>query len=156
MAYDLSSGLWKNQTSVEAGLIDTSATAQTKTGNLTISGIVTAETLDLNEARITAVGNNISVNTPVLIDTFDGTVYRSAEYLVQLSQAGSYTTSKILIVHNGTDVSLTEYGTVSIGSDIDYTLSSSFSGNNLEISLQCPQATSSTVSFKYSKTLFDV
>ena len=156
LAYDLSSGLWKNQTSVEAGLIDTSVTAQTKTGNLTISGIVTAETLDLNEARITAVGNNISVNTPVLIDTFDGTVYRSAEYLVQLSQAGSYTTSKILIVHNGTDVSLTEYGTVSIGSDIDYTLSSSFSGNNLEISLQCPQATSSTVSFKYSKTLFDV
>jgi hypothetical protein len=38
LAYDSTSGLWINQTAVEAGLIDTSATAQTKTGNLTLTG----------------------------------------------------------------------------------------------------------------------
>ena len=156
LAYDITSGTWINQTSVEAGLIDTSDNAQTKEGNLTINGDVTADTLDLNEAKITAEGSSISVNTPVLIDTFNGEIYRSAEYLLQLSQAGSYTTSKILIIHNGTNVSLTEYGTVSIGNDIDYSLSSSFSGNSLEITLHCPEATVNSVSFKYSKTLFDV
>ena len=129
---------------------------QSINGNLTINGDVTADTLDLNEAKITAEGSSISVNTPVLIDTFNGEIYRSAEYLLQLSQAGSYTTSKILIIHNGTNVSLTEYGTVSIGNDIDYSLSSSFSGNSLEITLHCPEATVNSVSFKYSKTLFDV
>ena len=38
LAYDTTSGLWINQTAVEAGLIDTSATAQTKSGNLTLTG----------------------------------------------------------------------------------------------------------------------
>lgn len=38
LAYDTASGLWKNQTSVEAGLLDTSATAQTKSGDLTLTG----------------------------------------------------------------------------------------------------------------------
>lgn len=38
LAYDSSSGTWINQTSAEAGLIDTSATAQTKSGNFTSSG----------------------------------------------------------------------------------------------------------------------
>lgn len=42
LAYDTSSGLWINQTSAEAGLIDTSSTAQTKTGNFTSSGSITA------------------------------------------------------------------------------------------------------------------
>jgi hypothetical protein len=41
LAYDLASGTWKNQTSVEAGLLDTSATAQTKIGDLTIEGNLT-------------------------------------------------------------------------------------------------------------------
>jgi hypothetical protein len=171
LAYDTTSSTWINQTASEAGLattgttlshygitdaIDTSDNAQTKEGNLTINGDVTADTLDLNKAKITAEGNSIAVNTPVLIDTFDGTIYRSAEYLLQLSQAGSYTTSKILIIHNGSNVSLTEYGTVSIGTEIDYDLSCSFSGNNLELSLYCPEATVDLVTFKYSKTLFDV
>ena len=38
LAYNSGSGVWINQTSVEAGLIDTSSTAQTKTGNLTLTG----------------------------------------------------------------------------------------------------------------------
>lgn len=156
LAYDTASGLWVNQTAPEAGIIDTSSTAQTKDASLTLNGTLTANTLDLNKAQLTAQGNTISVDTPVLIDSFDITLYRSAEYLLQLSQLTSFVTSKILIIHNGSSVSLTEYGTVAIGLDIPYDITCSFSGNNLEISLQCTTATTNAVSFKYSKTLFDV
>jgi hypothetical protein len=38
LAYDTTTSQWINQTAGEAGLIDTSATAQTKTGNLTLTG----------------------------------------------------------------------------------------------------------------------
>ena len=41
LAYDTTSSQWINQTTVEAGLIDTSATEQTKTGNLILSGDLT-------------------------------------------------------------------------------------------------------------------
>jgi hypothetical protein len=44
LAYDTTSGLWKNQTAVEAGLLDTSATEQTKAGNLILSGDLTVAT----------------------------------------------------------------------------------------------------------------
>ena len=61
LAYDLSSGLWKNQTSVEAGLIDTSATAQTKAGNLTVSGIGS-----FNNATVTSGAASSSTTTGAL------------------------------------------------------------------------------------------
>lgn len=167
LAYDSETSLWINADITASGSLTGTENEVEVTpdgtghivglpDNVTITDTLTADTLDLNKAKITAEGNTIAVNTPVLIDTFDGTAYRSAEYLLQLSQAGNYTTSKILIIHNGINVSLTEYGTVSIGTDIDYSLSCSFSGNNLELSLQCPEATTNSVSFKYSKTLFDV
>ena len=167
LAYDSETSLWINADITASGSLTGTENEVEVTpdgtghivglpDNVTITDTLTADTLDLNKAKITAEGNTIAVNTPVLIDTFDGTAYRSAEYLLQLSQAGNYTTSKILIIHNGINVSLTEYGTVSIGSDIQYDLSSSFSGNNLELTLQCPQATIDIVTVKYSRTLFDV
>lgn len=65
LAYDTTSGLWKNQTSVEAGLIDTSATAQTKAGNLTIQGTTTVAST-INSTGLNLVISNdevVSLNT---------------------------------------------------------------------------------------------
>lgn len=65
LAYDTTSGLWKNQTSVEAGLIDTSATAQTKAGNLTIQGTTTVASA-INSTGLNLIISNdevVSLNT---------------------------------------------------------------------------------------------
>lgn len=42
LAWNSADSLWKNKTASEAGIIDTSATAQTKTGNFTSSGDISA------------------------------------------------------------------------------------------------------------------
>lgn len=65
LAYDLSSGLWKNQTSVEAGIIDTSATEQTKTGNLILSGDLTVASDILSTGLNLVISNDevVALNT---------------------------------------------------------------------------------------------
>jgi hypothetical protein len=67
LAYDITSGLWKNQTSVEAGLIDTSLTEQTKAGNLIIGGNLTVNgtTTTLNTENLIVEDNIITLNSNV-------------------------------------------------------------------------------------------
>lgn len=67
LAYDSDSGLWKNQTAIEAGLIDTSSTEQTKTGNLIISGNLTVNgtTTTLNTENLLIEDNLITLNSGI-------------------------------------------------------------------------------------------
>jgi hypothetical protein len=67
LAYDDVSGVWKNQTSVEAGLLDTSATAQTKAGDLTIGGNLTVNgtTTTFNTENVLVEDNIITLNSTV-------------------------------------------------------------------------------------------
>lgn len=63
LAYDSTSGLWKNQTAAEAGLIDTSSTAQTKTGAFTSSGIISG--LELTSTNSSgSEGGQINLTKP--------------------------------------------------------------------------------------------
>jgi hypothetical protein len=63
LAYDDFSGTWINQTSLEAGLLDTSATEQTKTGNLIITGNLT-----VNGTTTTINSTAINVNNQVIFE----------------------------------------------------------------------------------------
>ena len=65
--------------------------------------------------------NSIKPNTTALtttssaqvVDTFNGLLYRTAKYLVQLSHATlGYHATEILVIHDGTNVYMTEYGTI--------------------------------------------
>ena len=62
LAYDTTSGLWINQTASEAGLLDTSATAQTKAGDLTVSTKVVTPRIE-NTADINIVSDAGSGST---------------------------------------------------------------------------------------------
>ncbi len=63
LAYDSASGLWINQTAGEAGLLDTSATAQTKAGDLTITGNLT-----VNGTTTTINSTAVNVNNQVIFE----------------------------------------------------------------------------------------
>jgi hypothetical protein len=67
LAFDDFSGLWINQTAVEAGLIDTSATEQTKAGNLIIEGNLTVNgtTTTLNTENLAVEDNIVILNSTV-------------------------------------------------------------------------------------------
>jgi hypothetical protein len=60
----------------------------------------------------TTVPSPISA-TPFSIDNYNLTLYRAAEYLVQVTApGGKYQSSKILVIHDGTNAYVTEYGTL--------------------------------------------
>jgi hypothetical protein len=79
------------------------------------------------------------------IKTVSATDYRSVEYVVQAVQGTNYMVTKLLAIHDGSNVSFTEYGTVVIGSapasfDVDIN-----SGN---IRLTATPASSSSTVFR--------
>ena len=46
------------------------------------------------------------------LDSFSADHYRSAEYLIQISQGSAYAVTRILILHDGTSAYFTEYGKI--------------------------------------------
>lgn len=137
--------------------LNTSATAQSKAGDLSLTGTGTMEILDLNEASMTAKVSTISSPTALLIDSFVAANYRSAEYILQFSQGSlNYSMSKLMLIHDGTDVAISEYGHVEVGTPIPYTFNAAFSLGNLEITVSCSNANITSVNLKFSRVLFDV
>lgn len=125
-------------------------------GGINVSGTAQAEIVDLNEAQITAKLNTISVTTAVLIDSFVSANYRGSEYTFQFSTNGTdFTITKVIMIHNGTDVAISEYGHVEIGNPIPYDFNGSFSGGNLELTVTCSTANLSPVDIKFTRTLID-
>jgi hypothetical protein len=111
--------------------------------------------IDYGSTMLSSKSKSISTNVPILIDSFDSTLFRSAEYLFQFTQSISYLTAKVLLIHDGTDVGISEYAVVGIGSDINYTFNTSFNGTDLEVTVTCPTAATWPVEVKYSRVLFD-
>lgn len=121
-----------------------------------LRGTYSMDALDLNEAQITASLNTINVVTPVLVDSFSSTLYRGAEYTFQFSQNGTdFAISKVVMIHNGVDVAITEYGNVGIGAAIPYDFNGSFAVGNLELTVTCSNANSSPLGIKFTRTLID-
>ena len=72
------------------------------------------------------------VSTATTITSFDASTFTSAEVLAQVIQGTNIHTSKLLLIHNGTDIWLTEYGTV-YNSDILVTFDATISGTDVLI-----------------------
>jgi hypothetical protein len=86
---------------------------------------------NINTSRIKS-NNNITGLAQVVVDTFDITKYRSAEYIVTLTSGGNYSIVKLLVIHDETNAYATIYGDMASGSDIgsfDVTINST----NLEL-----------------------
>lgn len=137
-------------------LTNKTLTSPTITGTVEGNAAYSVISLDLNSsASLSSNTMTINVITPVKFDEWPYAGHRSAEYLVQLNQGPSYTLTKMLLVHDGVDVAISEYGYVSVGTAIDYVLSGNFAAGNLELSITCSTANVTPVALKFSRTLFD-
>ena len=87
------------------------------------------------------------------VDTFDGTKYRSAKYIIQVDDNGEYETREALVVHDGTNAYITEYALVYTGSDLIGDASVTMNGNNVELIYTC---SSGTATVKVISTYIDV
>lgn len=112
--------------------------------------------VELAEVHLASGQVTIGVTTPVLFNSFPAADYRCAEYLLQFSQVSNFYQTKLLVIHDGVDVGVSEYAQVGIGAEIPFTVEGSFSLGMLELTLLCPTANVNPVVVKYSRVLFEV
>ena len=78
------------------------------------------------------------------VDTFNTLNYRTAKYLVTMSHATlGYHAAEVLLIHDGTNVSMTEYGTVWTQASLG-TLDATISGSTLSLTVT-PINTNTTI-----------
>ena len=99
----------------------------------------------------------VTVNTITTVDSFSKTAYRTAKYLIQVSQGTKYTTSEVLLAHDGTDSFMSEYAVIELGaSRIPMTVSTSISSGNVLLRVTITDAASTQATVKVARTLIAV
>jgi len=91
-------------------------------------------------------GGNVSATTGGdVIDTFDATVYRTAKYVIQVSDSvsGEYETREALVIHNGTSAYITEFAMVYTGASLIGDASVAMNGTNVELTYTTNSVTAS-------------
>jgi hypothetical protein len=94
---------------------------------------------NLVSVNIIAAADEIAVGTSdTVIDTFDATVYRSATYVLSVSNSslGEYETTEVLVIHNGTTAYKNQYGTIYTGTSSLGTVSVLYTSGTVELSYQ--------------------
>ena len=125
---------------------------------VTFGSIATgAITLDSGTGELNTSTQVVNVNTITTVDSFDKTVYRTAKYLVQVTQGSKYTTSEVLLAHDGTTSYLSEYAVIELGGTvIPLTVSTSISSGNVLLRVTITDAASTNATVKVARTLIAV
>lgn len=92
-----------------------------------------------------------TATTEFALDTFAKADYRAARYVVAMSSGSDFHSTEIVVVHDGSSVTLTQYGTLKSTSLASF--DADISGSNLRL-LATPASSSSTV-IKFDRTTVD-
>lgn len=105
-------------------------------------------TQDKNKKR----GSETKTSTDVFnLDTFAHADFRAARYIVAMSKRTDFHSTEIMLIHDGTTVSITQYGVLQ-----DATLATfdaDISGDNVR--LRCTPASATSTTIKFDRTLVD-
>jgi hypothetical protein len=93
-----------------------------------------------------------TATTQVNLDTFAKASYRAARYVIAMTEGSDFHSTELMLVHDGTNVTLTAYGTLKSGSVLA-TFDADISGSDLRLRIT-PATTSSTVT-KFDRTTVD-
>jgi len=128
-------------------------------GNTTVTSTLAAGaiTLDSGTGELNTSTQTLNVNTITTVDSFDKTVYRTAKYLIQVTQGSKYTSSEVLLVHDGTASYMSEYAVIELGgSRIPLTVSTSISSGNVLLRVTITDAATNNATVKVARTLIAV
>jgi len=128
-------------------------------GNTTVTNTLAAGaiTLDSGTGELNTSTTSVTINTAVTVDSFDKATFRTAKYLVQATQGSKYTSSEVLLAHDGTTSYLSEYAVIELGSSrIPLTISTSVSGNNILLRATVTDGATTNATVKVARTLIAV
>lgn len=84
-------------------------------GNIKFSNTTTV----IDNSKITYITLTTTTNnTNQVIDSFNTSLYRTAKYIVQVTSGTSHQSVEIMLIHNGTNVFLSEYGKILTDSNL--------------------------------------
>lgn len=93
---------------------------------------------------ITATYNTIAQQ---VTDSWSATNYRSAKYIIQVTQGTDFQTSEFLVLHNGTTTVSTEYGVLYTNTPL-CSISSDVSGGNVRLLITMQSNALATINIK--------
>ena len=118
---------------------------------------ITIQAAKIGSSRISTTAVVISNTFPTVIDSFDKAVYRSAKYVIQISNLTdlSYQTSEVILIHNGNTISkITEFGTTITNNIAKGTFTSNIVGNSCR--LLFTSVNSNSLQIKVLRTYLDI
>lgn len=109
------------------------------------NGVITSSTVTV-----------ISNDTPTVIDAIGVSTFTTAEYVIQAKQGTKMTSTKALVMWDGTNAYISEYAIVdSSAGAANIILSVSESGGNLSLTAESPDAATTNVVIKAVRTALD-
>jgi hypothetical protein len=135
------------------GTLATISNAETLTNKTLTSPILTdpdlgnasATTVKINDIAVyTSATNTTTATTQYAILPLSSAVYSSVEYLIQAKSGSNTHVSKILLIHNGTDVTITEQNAIASDTYIA-SYSADINSGNIRLLVTPASATSTTV-----------
>ena len=92
-----------------------------------------------------------TATTVFSLDTFAHASFRAARYIVAMSKGTDYHSTEIMSVHDGTNVTLTQYGTLKNSSLA--TFDADISGSNVR--LRCTPSSATATNIQFDRTVVD-
>jgi hypothetical protein len=121
---------------------------------VTLTGAQTLSNKSLNafdkKTGSTTIANENVIQTTVAtisqtaVDTFAIATYRTAKYIVQITQGTNYQVSEILVIHNGTTTTMTEYGMMNTNGSLG-TFATDINTGNVRLLVTMGSVTSATI-----------
>jgi len=155
---DVTTGIVNLYTSVTTGTVNL-ATGGASTINLgDTSSNVRVGTLSLGDRTYESTSETASITsasaTPV--SSFAAATYRSAKYILQVTctsgtDNATYQVSEILVIHNGTTATMTDYGVVKTGANNLVTFTADISGSDVRLLAQATAG--NTIKVRVVRTL---
>lgn len=126
--------------------------------NASVTNTVSAGAFTIDSTgELNTSTQTVSVNTITTVDSFDKTAYRTAKYLIQVTQGSKHTSSEVLLVHDGTTSYMSEYAVIELGaSRIPLTVSTSISSGNVLLRVTVTDAATTNATVKVARTLIAV
>ena len=144
-------------TATAIALTNTTDSTSSTTGALIIDGGVSIKknlTVVGNIAETTAAGTKIADSnavqatvatvTATSVDSWAVATYRSCKYVVQITQGTNYQVSEILVIHNGTTTTMTEFAVLETNGALA-AFTSDVNAGNARLLVTMSAATSATV-----------
>ena len=115
----------------------------------TTDSITTAKSMSTKER--TRGNATKTATTQFNLDTFAHATFRDAKYIIAMSRGSDFHSTEIMLVHDGSAVTLTQYGTLKDATIA--TFDADISGDNVR--LRCTPASSSSSVIKFERILVD-